>query len=292
MTRRTRTGLQRTRDLRDLRGLRDAPGQIAWRRIVVAGIAISVVVPILPLIVQSFAGRWLYPDILPDGIDMRAWAYVAQPQSRVLLATVRSLAIALSVTAICMVIGVPAGRGLVALKPLSRGLGEFLFFAPVIIPSLAVALGLHVIFVRLGLADTMVGVIISHLLPTLPYMVLVMTSTFSHADPDMEAQARTLGAGPLRAFVIVGLPTAAPGVLTGALFVFLISWSQYALTLLVGGGRVFTLPLLLFAFASSGDLALTAALAIVFLTPAVLILALTARFVSGRSVALGGVAAR
>jgi putative spermidine/putrescine transport system permease protein len=136
----------------------------------------------------------------------------------------------------------------------------------------------------------MVGVIVAHLLPTLPYMVLVMASTFSHAQIEMEYQARTLGAGAIRAFLAVGVPAAVPGILTGSLFVFLISWSQYALTVLIGGGRVLTLPLLLFSFAGAGDLSLTAALSIVFLSPAVLILALTARFLTGRSIALAGFA--
>ncbi|MFP4378658.1 MAG: ABC transporter permease, partial [Spirochaetales bacterium] len=103
-------------------------------------------------------------------------------------------------------------------------------------------------------------------------------------------QARTLGAGPVRAFLSVGLPNAIPGVLTGALFVFLISWSQYALTLLIGGGRIVTLPILLFAFASSGDYAITGALSVVFLVPAVIILAITARYLTGRSIAIAGVA--
>jgi putative spermidine/putrescine transport system permease protein len=123
-------------------------------------------------------------------------------------------------------------------------------------------------------------------------MVLVMTSTFAHSDNELEHQARTLGAGPIRAFLTVGLPVAVPGILTGGLFVFLISWSQYALTLLIGGGRVLTLPLLLFAFASAGDLSVTAALSLVFLAPAVVILSVTARLLTGRSVALAGVAGR
>jgi putative spermidine/putrescine transport system permease protein len=121
-------------------------------------------------------------------------------------------------------------------------------------------------------------------------MVLVMTSTFSRSQLELELQARTLGAGPVRAFLAVGLPSAVPGMLAGSLFVFLISWSQYALTLLIGGGRVLTLPLLLFSFASAGDLALTGALSLVFLAPAVLTLTVTARMLSGRSVALAGVA--
>jgi putative spermidine/putrescine transport system permease protein len=276
----------RTRDLTDTRL------QKTLRGVTLAGICIVVVMPLLPLALQSVGRQWLYPDLLPRGLDLRAWDYLFSPETRVLRATFNSLAIAVAVTAICILVGVPAGYGLAASAPPARRTAEFLFFAPMIVPSLAVALGLHVAFIRIGLADRLAGVILAHLLPTIPYMVLVMTSTFLQTNRELEFQARTLGAGPLRAFLLIGVPAAAPGIVTGGLFVFLISWSQYALTLLVGGGRVATLPMMLFAFASAGDLAITAALAIVFLVPALLILAFTSRFLTGRSVALGGLAGR
>lgn len=272
--------------------LREPAGLRLLRRVTIVGICVAVIAPVLPLLVQSVAHRWLYPALVPPQVDLRAWRYVFSPAARVLEATVTSLLIASAVTALCVIIAVPAGRGLAALRPGARRRLEYLFFAPVIVPSLAVALGLHIIFIRAGLADTVAGVIVAHLLPTVPYMVLVMSSTFAHADRDLEGQARTLGAGAVRAFLLVGLPAALPGVVAGSLFVFLISWSQYALTLLIGGGRVLTLPVLLFAFAGAGDLSVTAALAIVFLLPAVLILAGTSRFLTGRSIALGGVGGR
>lgn len=259
-------------------------------RVVIAGMIVLVLLPIVPLLLYSVAGPWFYPELVPDEWSLRAWRYVAEPRSMVAKATWTSLVVALTVTLLSVVIGVPAGRGLAALPVGARTFMEFLFFAPIVIPSLAVALGLHVAFVRWGMADSLPGVIVSHLLPTLPYMVLVMASTFAHSHNDLEFQARTLGAGPVRAFLEIGVRAALPGILTGGLFVFLISWSQYALTLLVGGGRVLTLPLLLFSFASSGDLAITAALSVVFLIPAVIALAVSARFLTGRSVVLAGVA--
>ena len=251
-----------------------------------------IVLPILPLVIQSISRQWFYPDLLPPALDLRAWRYIFTPEARVLKATWNSLAIAATVTLLCVLIGVPAGRGVAAAPPKLRRRVEFLFLAPMIVPSLAVALGLHVVFIRLNLADRMLGVIAAHMLPALPYMVLVMTSAFTHADLELESQARTLGSGPIKAFLLVGVPAALPSIVTGGLFVFLISWSQYALTLLIGGGRVMTLPLLLFAFASAGDTSLTAALAIVFLAPGVVILGFTSRFLTGRSVALAGVGGR
>lgn len=275
-----------------VRGPAETRGRLAYRRIIIAGICTVVVLPIVPMIIQSFSRQWFYPDILPPALDLRAWRYIFTPEARVLQATWNSLVIAVTVTLLCVLIGVPAGRGLASVAPRPRRRAEFLFLAPVIVPSLAVAIGLHVAFIKVGLGDRMFGVITAHLLPTLPYMVLVMSSTFTHADLELESQARTLGSGPIRAFLLVGVPSAMPGIVTGGLFVFLISWSQYALTLLIGGGRVLTLPLVLFAFASAGDASLTAALAIVFLAPAIVILGFTSQFLTGRSVALGGVGGR
>ena len=86
-----------------------------------------------------------------------------------------------------------------------------------------------------------------HLIPTIPYVTLVMAGVYSNYDIAYEEQARVLGAPPLRVLLRVTLPAVAPGLAVAALFAFLISWSEYILTLLIGGGTVKTLPLLLFS---------------------------------------------
>jgi len=75
-------------------------------------------------------------------------------------------------------------------------------------------------------------------------------------------------------------------VLTAALFVFLVSWSQYLLTLAIGGGRVQTLPLLMFGFVPAGRNDVTSAIALLYILPGLLILAVTIRQVTGRNIAL------
>ena len=149
-------------------------------------------------------------------------------------------------------------------------------------------MGIHIVFIRYGLADTMIGVIVVHLIPTTPYTVMVMASVFANYDPEYEEQARTLGADSLRTFTNVTLPAILPGLLVAGMFAFIISWGQYILTLLIGGGRVITLPLLLFSFASSGDNPLTAALSVLYLAPTIVILFITARFLTGEGAAMGG----
>jgi putative spermidine/putrescine transport system permease protein len=118
---------------------------------------------------------------------------------------------------------------------------------------------------------------------------MVMTGVFANYDPEIEEQARTLGAGRWHVFRYVTLPAIYPGLLVGGMFAFIISWEQYILTLLIGSGRVITLPVLLFSFASSGNNAITAALSILFVAPSILILLFTSRHLTGESAIIGGV---
>jgi putative spermidine/putrescine transport system permease protein len=169
-----------------------------------------------------------------------------------------------------------------------KELVELMILAPVIVPGIAVVLGIHSIFIFLGLNNTITGVVLVHLIPTLPYMTLVMSGIFANYDPAYEDQARSLGASPLKTFWYITLPAIIPGIIVGGLFAFLVSWSQYILTLLIGGGRIITLPLLLFNFATSGRNDITGAIGMIYILPGIIILLLTAKHLSGRSGAVGG----
>ncbi len=244
------------------------------------------ILPLLPLAVWSLAQGWRFPDILPAELSTTAWAYALSPQSGVLESFGITTLIATATTLIAALVGLPAGRALGLYRFRGRGLVVLLLLAPAILPGIAVVFGLHGILLRAGLAGTVAGVILAHLVPVLPYMTLVLAAVFSRFDPTYEQQARTLGATPWQAFRTVTLPAILPGLLTAALFSFLVSWSQYLLTLAVGGGRVQTLPLLLYGFAAAGRNDLTAAIALLYILPGLLILALTARQITGRNTAL------
>jgi len=262
------------------------PPLLRW--LVLAAMVIGMLLPIVPLVIWSFAFRWSFPHVLPERWSLRAWRYLATPESQVLPALRDSLLLAGAVTLLATLIGVPAGRALGMYRFRGRALIEMLILAPLIVPAFAVSLGIQIVFIRYGLADTFVGVTLVHLVPATPYMALVMAGVFANFDRQYEDLARTLGARPAQVWRWVTLPAVLPGLVVGALFVFLISWSQYALTLIIGGGRLVTLPMLLFAFARSGDNAVTAALSLVFIAPAVVLLALIARFL-GAAPAAGGI---
>lgn len=259
---------------------------VRWSAIIL--VLAWLILPMIPLLIWSFAGRWQFPDLLPEFWSLRAWNIALGPVTGVQNAIFDSVFIALAVTLISVLIAIPAGRGMGMYKFRGKGLVEFLLLAPVIIPALAVILGIHVLFIRYGLADTHLGVILVHLSPIMPYVVLVMAGVFANYNPEFEEQARSLGAGPVKTFWYVTLPAIFPGMMVAALFAFLISWSQYITTLLIGGGFIKTLPLVLFTLAGTNDTALTASVSIIFVFPAIIVLLISSRYLTGDSSAVGG----
>ena len=261
---------------------------VAVRWIVLSGIVLWLVLPLLPLLIWSFSFRWVFPSLLPEQWSLRAWEYVFSPASQVLNSLFDTTIIAGIVTLLSMMLSIGPGRALGLYRFRGKRFVEFFILTPVIVPGLAFTLGIQVAFIKLGLADSLWGVILVQLVPTLPYVVQVMAGVFANFDPEFEEQARSLGAGPLRTFWHITLPAIFPGLVVAGLFAFLISWTQYILTLLIGGGIVKTLPLLLFAFARGGDNAITGALSIVFVAPSVLILIFTAKYLTGENATIGG----
>lgn len=240
------------------------------RTAALALLATALLTPLLPLVVWAIGGRWRYPALVPQELSGRGLRLLADPSSEVVRGLVTSASIGAAVTVLGLLVGVPAGWALGMHDFRGKRLVQMMLLAPAIVPSLAVLLGTQVIFLRLGLADSAWGVVLVQLVPTVPYVTLVMASAFAGYDTGYEDQARLLGASRARAVLSVTLPALRPSVTVAAVFAFLISWSEYVLTLLIGGGTVKTLPLLLFAYARSTDLTEASAVALLLVLPPLL----------------------
>ncbi|MCB0183718.1 MAG: ABC transporter permease subunit, partial [Caldilineaceae bacterium] len=251
-------------------------------------LVIGVLLPLVPQLLWSFAFGWFFPALLPQRWELQAWRYLFSTSSRVGEALLTSVALAVVVVMLTVLIGLPAGRALGLHQFRGKRLVNWLMTAPLFVPTLVVIMGIHILFIRYGLADQFLGVVLVHLIPALPYFVLVISSVFANYATELEDTARTLGAGPLRTLRYVTLPLIFPGLLVAMLFTFLVSWSQYITTVLIGGGRVVTLPMVLFPFISAANHTNAAAVSIVFILPALLILALTSRTLSTGADAIGG----
>ena len=258
----------------------------------------AVLIPFLPLIVGSFAFRWTWPDLLPSTWwwEARAtarlptgWDYIFSPVSRVVESTGNTLLIAIIVTLLCTLISLPAARVIAREKFRGKSFIEFFLLTPLIIPEIAVGLGILVTFIQLGLAGTFAGIILVHLIPTIPYMVRVLTSVFQGLSSDYEEQARVLGAGPFKTLVHVTIPMILPGIIAGGLFAFLISSNIFLLTFFIGRGQIETLPTLLFSRVSGGGAldAVAAGVALIVCIPGIVLLIITERFIKEEVFAKG-----
>lgn len=257
----------------------------AWlRTLLLVFVAIGLVAPLMVFLLNAFARSWFYPQLIPQQWTLDAWTRAFSPQSDVMQAMGNSLLIAGVVTPVSLIIGLPAGRALGLYTFRGKRLVEFLLMLPAVMPPLAVSMGLAVNFLRWGLAGNWIGVSIAHLVPVLPYTILIFSGMFSHYSIEHEQQARALGAKSWAVFWYVTLALIRPGIIVAALFAFLISWSQYLLTLLIGSGRVITLPILLFSTASGGNNMSIAAQAILFTAPTLLLLLVSSRLLANDTV--------
>lgn len=238
--------------------------------------AMMALLPILVFSLNAFSARWFYPQLLPTEWTLEPFLRVMN-DPRTSRAVTNGLGVATLVTVASLVLSFPAARALTLHVLRGREAITLMLLLPTVLPPIAIGMGLNTLFLQLELTGTIFGVALAHVVPVLPYTITTLVGVFARFDANYERQATVLGAPPLQMLLQVTLPMVLPGVVVAALFAFLGSWSQYLLTLLIGGGQVLTLPMLLFAATSGSNPTLIASLALLFLLPPLLAIAFAAR---------------
>ncbi len=228
-------------------------------------------VPLGVLALQSVARPWFFPDLLPDALTASAWSGLVTGDLRAAL--LRSLGIAIAVGVIAAPVAATIGRAISRLRGWHLHLATALAFLPVAAPPIALAAGLQVVMLRAGLGGTVPGVLLSHLVPAAGYLTLYFLGVFRVYDDRVEEAAQTLGASRWQVIVRVRLALLRRPLAEAAVLGFLVSWSQYALTLVLGGGAVLTLPLLVQALVRAGQDQEAAVGALVLIVPPTLAVA-------------------
>lgn len=235
--------------------------------------------PILILILWSFAKSWAWPYLLPEELSLRGFQNVIRSGNNMGNILLCSICLSLTVTVVTLALSIPAAKALGFYNFKGKKLVKMLVLAPLIVPTVSVSMGIHLVFMRMGLANTFLGVVLVHLLPCLPYGVRILTDVFEIIGEKTELQARVLGAKPLQVFFYITLPMIMPGVLSAGSLIFIVSFSQYFLTFLIGGGRVMTLPLVMFPYIQGGDRIMASSYSLVFLATALFLLIFLERMV-------------
>lgn len=199
-----------------------------------------------------------------------------------------SITLSLIVAVLATIIGMMTARAMVFYNFWGKGLIIFGTMLPIIVPGTAFAMGVHVVFIYLGLADTFLGVILVQLIYALPYTVNIMLDVTDLVSNRLEIQSQVLGVSPLHSFFYITLPLLAPGMISSASMGYIISFSQYFLTLMIGGGRVKTLSIVMVPYIQGGDRTIAAAYALLFVVSTLIIFILLELSIKKLAVRIAG----
>ncbi|WP_265522992.1 carbohydrate ABC transporter permease [Oerskovia flava] len=138
-----------------------------------------------------------------------------------------SLLIGFGCVLLTVVIAAPAGYALALLNLRGGRTLNFLLLVAQMIPAVVMAMGFYAIYVRLGLLNTIPGLIVANSTIAVPFGVLLFTAFMSGIPRELLQAARIDGAGAWRTFRSVVLPVSRNSTLTVSLFAFLWAWSDF-----------------------------------------------------------------
>jgi multiple sugar transport system permease protein len=188
------------------------------------------------------------PTYLPHALSLdsyeRLWSY----QQGLPTYLVNSLGTALLTIAFTLLLTIPAAYALARFPiPAKEVVFVFLLLA-LIVPYQALLTPMFLMFAKVGLTNTLVGLAILHTAIQLPFSLYVLRNSLSAVPRELEEAAITDGASSLQVLLRVCVPSAKPAIVTVALFAFIMSWNEFLGALvLMSRGSSFTLPLILAA---------------------------------------------
>jgi putative spermidine/putrescine transport system permease protein len=232
------------------------------------------------VVVNSFGTRWL-GSWLPAGYTIR-WYVSAWEEFQLGDVLITTFEVVGAVVLLSGLFGVPAAYALARRNFPGKQLVILLFLLPLMIPPITFGIPLATVLYQLGAGGTIWGVIIANLVPTVPFVILVMIPFIEQIDPRIEAAARVFGAGTGRLFVHVLVPLLAPGILAALLLVLVRTIAMFELTFFTAGPDSQTLVVALYyAVYAAGVRAGQSidAIAVIYMVTTLLWLLIALRFV-------------
>jgi putative spermidine/putrescine transport system permease protein len=217
-------------------------GWLVWGMIAIFFVAMFALIftVFLDSIATTWFGSWL-PDDFTTHWYGDAWAEF--DLANVLLVTGQ---VAVAVVLISTLIGVPAAYALARRDFPGKRIVTVLFLLPILIPPITYGIPLATVLYKVQLAGSLFGVIVANLVPTVPFVVLVMIPFIEQIDPKIEAAARMCGAGTVTIFLRVVGPLLVPGILAAGVLVLVRTVGMFELTFLTSGPTSSTIVVVLY----------------------------------------------
>ena len=196
------------------------------------------------VVINSFGTRW-FNAWLPVGFTTR-WYESAWNEFQLHDVLIVTFEVVGAVVLLSGLLGVPAAYAMARRNFPGKQVVVLLFLLPLLIPPITFGIPLATVLYQAHLGGNMSGVILANLVPSVPFVVLVMIPFIEQIDPRIEAAARVFGAGTGRLFVHVVLPLLAPGILAALLLVLVRTIAMFELTFFTAGPGSQTLVVALY----------------------------------------------
>ena len=212
--------------------------------VLVGFFVINLLAMIASVVVNSFATRWL-GTWLPAGATAH-WYADAWDEFQLPDVLTTTLEVVGAVVLISGLLGVPAAYAMARREFPGKQFVMLLFLLPLMVPPITFGIPLATVLYQAGFAGNISGVVLANLVPTVPFVILIMVPFIQQIDPRVEQAARVFGAGTLRMFLHVLVPLLTPGILAALLLVLVRTIAMFELTFLTSGPTSQTLVVALY----------------------------------------------
>lgn len=257
--------------------------------VVVGFFILNLLALIATVVLDSFATRWLgtwLPVALTTKWYASAWSEFQLGQ--ILTVTFQ---IVFTVVVLAGLLGVTAAYAMARRDFPGKRIVMLLFLLPLLVPPITYGIPMATVLYQSGVGGTFWGVVLANLVPTVPFVILVMIPFVEQIDPKVEAAARVFGAGTFRLFIHVLLPMLLPGILAALLLVLVRTVAMFELTFLAAGPTSQTLVVVLYySVFAAGVRAVQSidAMAVIYMLTTLVWLLIALRFVNPTQIVARG----
>ncbi|GAA2207267.1 carbohydrate ABC transporter permease [Nonomuraea monospora] len=186
------------------------------------------------------------PTYFPHGLSFDSYVRLWNYQQGLPVYLANSLGTALLTIALTLLLAVPAAYGLARFPVPAKEVLFVVLLLALIIPYQALLTPMFLMFARIGLTNSLLGLAILHTAIQLPFSLYVLRNSFSAIPAELEEAAIMDGSSSWETLRWVFIPSAVPAIVTTALFAFITSWNEFLGALvMMSRGSSFTLPLIL-----------------------------------------------
>ena len=192
--------------------------------------------PLMNLGMLAFADKYEVPAIIPQKFGFRWWEFVLG-QGSLLSSIATSFVLAAIVTAVSLLICIPAAYALARYNFKGKRVFLLSFLLSNAYPRMGLYISIGILFYRLNLMGTFVGVIIIHVLNSMMFMTWIPSGAFRGVYRQQEESARDAGAGPFRPFFRITLPMISPQLFFLLITITISSFKVFdTIQVMTGGG--------------------------------------------------------